>query len=181
MRRCGRCGAPQARRDPHAVEILARPAAPWASGDVVAGAYRIVEACGSGPMGTTYRARTRDGRAVAVKVLHAALLPSERERGTFVEQAAALTQKSVRGAAMPLAVVLEHERVLVVSPWVFGASLRTLTAAYRAAGRRLARDQVLGVLRGAHEALRALHAAALAPLFCRWPRAGREQKARASK
>jgi hypothetical protein len=58
---------------------------------------------------------------------------------------------------MPLAVGVENGVVWVAAPWVFGCSLRDILRAYRAAERRLERDQVLGVLQGVATALRELH------------------------
>lgn len=140
------------------VETLARPPSPYASGDRVVGRYRILEAHGSGPLGTTYRAHDPNGRTMAVKVLPAALFPGETERREFVDLYGQLAGRSLQCAAMPVEVGLDHEVVFVASAWVYGASLRSIVRAYRAADRRLERDQVLGVLRGAFEALRSLHA-----------------------
>lgn len=156
-RRCLRCGAPLPKADPGAVETLARPAAPYASGDRVVGRYRIVEAHGSGPLGTTYRARDPGGRTMAVKVLPGALFPGDTERREFVERYGQLCGRSVAGAALPAEVGVDHGVVFVASEWVYGASMRSIVRAYRAADRRLERDQVLGVLRGVYDALRALH------------------------
>ena len=47
----------------------------------------MVEAYGVGPLGTTYRARDRDGRAVAVKVVPHGLLPTTDSRDAFVASA----------------------------------------------------------------------------------------------
>lgn len=158
MRRCARCGETVLKYGDAPLETLARPAAPYASGDRVVGRYCILEAHGAGPLGTTYRARDPDGRSIAVKVLPRSLFPSESDRREFVDLYGQLAGRSLAGAALPIEVGLDHEVVFVASPWVYGASLRSIARAYRAADRRLERDQVLGVLRGAFDALRALHA-----------------------
>jgi serine/threonine protein kinase len=140
------------------VETLARPAAPYASGDRVVGRYRILEAHGSGPLGTTYRAHDPTGRTMAVKVLPAALFPGDTERREFIERYGQLAGRSLAQSALPVEVGCDNDVVFVASAWVYGASLRSIVRAYRAADRRLERDQVLGVLRGVSDALRALHA-----------------------
>ena len=157
MRRCLRCGASLPGLGPAAIETLARPPAPYASGDRVVGRYRILEAHGSGPLGTTYRAHDETGRTMAVKVLPAALFPGDLERREFIERYGQLAGRAMHGASLPVEVGIDREVVFVASAWVYGASLRSIVRAYRAADRRLERDQVLGVLRGAFDALRALH------------------------
>lgn len=158
MRRCLRCGAALPRLGLAVIETIARPPAPYASGDRVVGRYRILEAHGSGPLGTTYRAHDPTGRAMAVKVLPTALFSGDAERAEFVERYGQLAGRSAAHAAMPVEVGVDREVVFVASAWVYGASLRSIVRAYRAADRRLERDQVLGVLRGVDGALRALHA-----------------------
>lgn len=158
MRRCLRCGAVLPKAGAQTIETLARPPAPYASGDRVVGRYRILESHGSGPLGTTYRAHDPTGRTMAVKVLPAALFPGDTERREFIERYGALCGRTLPGAALPTEVGVDNEVVFVASTWVYGASLRSIVRAYRAADRRLERDQVLGVLRGAYEGLKALHA-----------------------
>jgi serine/threonine protein kinase len=158
MRRCLRCGAVLPKAGPLAIETLARPPSPYASGDRVVGRYRILEAHGSGPLGTTYRAHDPGGRTMAVKVLPPSLFPGDSDRREFVERYGQLAGRTLPQAALPVEVGVDHEVVFVASAWVYGASLRSIVRAYRAADRRLERDQVLGVLRGVSDALRALHA-----------------------
>lgn len=137
---------------------FARPPAPYASGDRVAGRYEVIEAYGAGPLGTTYRARDRDGRAVAVKVLPQTLFPTFDARDGFVASYRHLCGRSLERVAMPIDIGIDAGAVVfVVSPWVFGASLRRILRAYRAAERRLEPDQCLGVLQGVAAALRELH------------------------
>lgn len=158
MRKCLRCGLDLA--DPSALEVvtIARPAAPYASGDRVADRYLVLEAYGTGALGTTYRARDEAGNAVAVKVLPQALLPTSAERDAFVASIAQLKGRSMQRVALPLDAGIDAgATVFVVSRWVFGASLRRLLRAYRAAERKLEVDQALGVLQGIATALRELH------------------------
>ncbi|MDO9019443.1 MAG: protein kinase [Myxococcales bacterium] len=157
MRRCLRCGAALPKAAGLTIETLARPAAPYASGDRVVGRYRILEAHGSGPLGTTYRAHDPTGRTMAVKVLPAALFPGDTERREFVERYGQLCGRTLPNASLPVEVGVDNDVIFVASTWVYGASLRSIVRAYRAADRRLERDQVLGVLRGVSDALRALH------------------------
>lgn len=158
MRRCLRCGLDLA--DPSSLEVvtLARPAAPYASGDLVADEYTVLEAYGTGALGTTYRARDGSGNAVAVKVLSPALLPTSVERDAFVASIAQLKGRAMQRVALPIDAGIDAgATVFVVSRWVFGASLRRLLRAYRAAERKLEIDQALGVLQGVATALRELH------------------------
>jgi serine/threonine protein kinase len=157
-RRCLRCGAVVVRGEGIDLVTFARPAAPYASGDRVAGRYEVLEAYGIGPLGTTYRARDRDGRAVAVKVVPHGLLPTTDSRDAFVASFRQLCGRSLERVALPTDVGIDAGAVVfVVSPWVYGASLRRILRAYRAAERRLDPDQCLGVLQGVASALRELH------------------------
>ncbi len=157
-RRCLRCGASLTSPDALEAVTLARPAAPYASGDRVAERYLVLEAYGTGPLGTTYRARDEGGQAVAVKVVPHALLPTSGERDAFVAALAQLKGRAMHRVAMPLDAGVDAGAVVfVVSRWVFGASLRRILRAYRAAERRLEPDQALGVLQGVAGALRELH------------------------
>ncbi|MEZ4406251.1 MAG: protein kinase [Polyangiales bacterium] len=144
-------------------ETIAKPPAPYASGDRVADRWEVVEAYGSGPLGTVYRARDHhhDGRAVALKVLSPELFASTSERDAFLDAYRALVGRDLPHVAMPIDLGVDPYGILwVASPWIHGISLRSLLRAWRAADRRLERDQVLGVLQGAAAALRELHAAA---------------------
>lgn len=157
-RRCLRCGAPLLGDDGFDLITFARPAAPYASGDRVAGRYEVIEAFGVGPLGTTYRARDRDGRAVAVKVVPHGLFPAVDARDAFVASFRQLCGRTFDRVAMPSDVGIDAGSVVfVVSPWVFGASLRRILRAYRAAERKLDPDQSLGVIQGVAAALRELH------------------------
>ena len=158
MRRCQRCGAVLPKAGVALIETLARPPAPYASGDRVVGRYRILESHGSGPLGTTYRAHDPTGRTMAVKVLPAALFPGDTERGEFLDRYGQLCGRTLPNAALPVEVGVDNDVIFVATAWVYGASLRSIVRAYRAADRRLERDQVLGVLRGVYDALRSLHA-----------------------
>lgn len=159
MRRCLRCGAPLPKGEGANEEVtLARPPAPYASGDRVNEKYLVLENFGAGPLGTTYRARDLDGRTVALKVLSPGLFAEESERQRFLENYGQLKGRSFERAAAPVDMGLDEGGVLyVVSRWVYGASLRRVLRAWRAADRKLERDQVLGVLQGAAAALRELH------------------------
>ncbi len=158
IRRCRKCGAPVERKGPVEEVTLARPAGPYASGDQIAGPYTVIEHHGAGPLGATYRARTVDGLAVAVKIVTQTLLPTPKERDAFVGEFRPILGRVMPHVALPLEVGIDRgEHVFVVSPWVHGASLRRIVRAWREAGRLLSPDQVLGVLQGAAAALRELH------------------------
>lgn len=158
MRRCLRCGLDLADESALEVVTIARPAAPYASGDRVANRYLVLEAYGTGPLGTCYKARDEAGNAVAVKVLAQSLLPTSPERDAFVASIAQLKGRSLRRVALPIDAGIDAgATVFVVSRWVFGASLRRVLRAYRAAEKKLDVDQALGVLSGIAAALRELH------------------------
>ncbi len=143
---------------PESAVTLARPPAPYASGDVVDEKYAVLENHGAGPLGTTYRARDKDGHAVALKVLAPQLFADMTERQRFRENVSQLVGRTMAHVLPPTDVGEDAGGVLyVVSRWAQGASLRRILRAYRAADRRLERDQVLGVLQGTAQALRALH------------------------
>ncbi len=146
--------------EPSDAVTLARPAAPYASGDRVAERYLVLEAFGTGPLGTTYRARDREGNAVAVKVVTQALLPTSADRDAFVAALSQLKGRSFQRVAMPVDVGVDAgDVVFVVTRWVYGASLRRVLRAFRAAEKKLDPDQALGVLQGVATALRELHTA----------------------
>ncbi len=158
MRRCLRCGAAVAGVGPLVEVTLARSPAPYASGDRVDGKFLVLENAGSGPLGTTYRAKDAEGKTIALKVVDPALLPDEAARQSFLEAYRALLGRSLERIAMPLDCgVADDDGVYTASPWIYGTSLRRVLRAYRAAERRLERDQVLGVLVGASASLRELH------------------------
>lgn len=158
VRKCVKCGAAVTDDEPLAEVTLARPAAPYASGDKVADRYLVLEAYGTGALGTTYRARDEGGQSVAVKVVPHALLPTSPERDAFVAALAQLKGRAMQRVALPLDAGVDAGGVVfVVSRWVWGASLRRVLRAYRAAERRLEPDQSLGVLQGVASALRELH------------------------
>jgi len=143
---------------PETAVTLARPPAPYASGDRVEGRYLIVENHGAGPLGTTYAARDPDGHAVALKVVAPQLFADATERQRFRENISQFVGRSLDRVLTPLDVGEDNAGVLyVVSRWAQGASLRRILRAYRAADRRLERDQILGILQGSAAALRALH------------------------
>lgn len=158
-RRCRRCGARvelvEASRD---AVTLARPPLPYASGDKVGGRYAVIENHGAGPLGTTYRAQSDDGRAVAVKVLSNELAPTAEAREALVEEMRTMVGREMPHVMLPIDVGVDPAGVVfVVSPWVHGASLRSVLRAYRAAEKLLDPDQALALLQGAATALRELH------------------------
>ncbi len=159
-RRCRKCGALVERRGPDEIVTFARPDAPYASGDPIAGNYTVVEHHGSGPLGATYRARDADGRFVAVKIVTESLLPTPGERAAFVGEFGSVVGKVMPHVALPLEVGIDvTDRVFVVSPWIHGASLRRILRGWRTAERALSPDLIFGLLQGTAAALRELHTA----------------------
>ncbi len=69
------------------------PSADTLVGAVVGGRFLIETPIGSGAMATVYRANhVKVGRRFAVKVMHRALLSSEKMRARFEREAASLAQ-----------------------------------------------------------------------------------------
>lgn len=136
---------------------LAAPAIPLASGDVLAGRYTVVELYGAGPLGFVFRATDRDERSVAIKVLHPALVPTEKERISTLTELEKLAGKSLRFTALPIDAGTRGKFAYVVSYWQQGRSLRRVLGAFRDAGLELPASDVHGILRGAVDALRELH------------------------
>lgn len=158
MKRCLRCGAPLKGEATREEVTLAKPPAPYASGDRVGEKYLVLENFGAGPLGTTYRARDPDGRTVALKVVAPGLFADEGERQRFLEGYGQLKGRQFERSSAPIDMGIDEGGVLyVVSRWVYGASLRRILRAWKAADRKLERDQVLGVLQGCAAALRELH------------------------
>lgn len=161
--RCPDCDAEldeHSERCPRCVEeviTLARPPAPFASGDRLSGRFTVLENHVVGPLGAVYRARDDEGLAVAVRVVPEAFFARAEERDAFLTAHSALVGRRLPRVAMPLDAGVEEGVVWVASPWVFGTPLRDILRAYRAAERRLERDQILGVLQGVATALRELH------------------------
>lgn len=149
---CAVCGAA---RD--AIVTLARPAAPFASGDTLAGRFTIVESDSVGPLGTVYRGRDDDGSAVSIRVVPEALFSQPSEVDSFLSAVDALVSRPLLRVTMPLCADTANGAVWVAAHWAFGTSLRDVLRAYRAAERRLERDQILGVLQGVATAVRELH------------------------
>ncbi len=150
--RCATCGA-----EADEVVTLARPPAPFASGDRVADAFTVLENQTTSPLGTVYRGRDDDGRAVSLRVLPEALFGRVEEVEGFLASVDGLMGRTLSRVAMPVGAGSHNGVVWVAAPWVFGTPLRDVLRAYRAAERRLERDQVLGVLQGVAAALRELH------------------------
>jgi serine/threonine-protein kinase len=131
---------------------------PIASGDRIAGRYTVVELYGAGPLGYAFRAIDRDESAVAIKVLHPALVPTERERLAALSELEKLSGRALRGVALPIDAGTAGRFAYVVSPWIQGRSLRRVLGAFRDAGLELPASDVHGVLAGVVDALRELHA-----------------------
>ena len=119
------------------------------------GEYRIVDRLGAGGMGVVYRARSRSGREVAVKVVHAQYAADAVFRARFRQEIAAVRKVSGAFTAPVVDADPEAERPWMATQYVPG---RSLAARIRAGGpldgaelRRLA----LGLV----EALRDIHRA----------------------
>ena len=150
------------KKSPPSSDIVTFARAPLslASGDSVAGLYRVEEHYGSGPLGHTYRATDATGARVAVKIVSQSLVPTIPERTHMVGEIQKLVSMEFSRVATPIDVGIENSTVYVVSPWVDGRSLRRVLGAYRDAGKVMPPEEILGVIEGVVLALRQLHTVA---------------------
>lgn len=150
------------KKKPASTEVVtyAKPPLLLASGDSVAGLYRIEEHYGAGPLGHTFRAFDATGGRVAVKIVSHQLVPTIAERQSMVAEVQKLVGQNFSRVATPVDAGIENGAVYVVSPWVNGRSLRRVLGAYRDAGRVTPPEEILGIIEGVVLALRQLHTVA---------------------
>ncbi|MFJ7042405.1 protein kinase [Streptomyces sp. NPDC101112] len=119
------------------------------------GGYRLVDRLGTGGMGVVYRARTRSGRDVAVKVVHAQYAEDAVFRTRFRQEIEAVRRVSGAFTASVVDADAEAVRPWMATQYVPGASL-----AQRIRDRGPLRDGELRRLAlGLVEALREIHRA----------------------
>ncbi|MFI8228099.1 PQQ-binding-like beta-propeller repeat protein [Streptomyces sp. NPDC085900] len=117
------------------------------------GEYRIVDRLGAGGMGVVYRARSRSGREVAVKVVHAQYAADPVFRARFRQEIAAVRKVSGAFTAPVVDADPEAELPWMATQYVPGRSLADhLRADGPMVGAQL-RNLVLGLV----EALRDIH------------------------
>jgi len=120
------------------------------AGDVVADRFTIEHEAGSGGMGTVYRARDRDGRAIALKVLQAA---DAEGAARFAREASVLAELHHPGIVGYVAHGETREKVpFLAMDWIEGEDLYG-----RLARAPLTTAESLIVVRGVAEALGAAH------------------------
>jgi outer membrane protein assembly factor BamB len=119
------------------------------------GGYRLVDRLGTGGMGVVYRARTRSGRDVAVKVVHAQYAEDAVFRTRFRQEIDAV--RRVSGAFTASVVDADPE---AVRPWMATQYVPGSSLAQRIRDRGPLRDGELRRLAlGLVEALREIHRA----------------------
>ncbi|MDG5802598.1 serine/threonine-protein kinase [Streptomyces ossamyceticus] len=119
------------------------------------GGYRLVDRLGTGGMGVVYRARTRSGRDVAVKVVHAQYAEDAVFRTRFRQEIEAV--RRVSGAFTASVVDADPE---AVRPWMATQYVPGASLAQRIRDRGPLRDGELRRLAlGLVEALREIHRA----------------------
>ncbi|MEU6802007.1 serine/threonine-protein kinase [Streptomyces neyagawaensis] len=119
------------------------------------GGYRLVDRLGTGGMGVVYRARTRSGRDVAVKVVHAQYAEDAVFRTRFRQEIEAV--RRVSGAFTASVVDADAE---AVRPWMATQYVPGSSLAQRIRDRGPLRDGELRRLAlGLVEALREIHRA----------------------
>ncbi|GHH70814.1 hypothetical protein GCM10018793_05430 [Streptomyces sulfonofaciens] len=126
----------------------------------VLGSFRILARIGSGGMAAVYLARSRGGRAVAVKVMHAELAREQELRARFGREVAAAT--AAGGVHSPPVLGADPQ---AATPWMATAFLPSLSL--REAVDRfgaLPAGTVRRLAAGLAEALAALHRAGIAHL-----------------
>jgi serine/threonine-protein kinase len=148
---CPRCGASFEDSIPRcpfdATELAVAPDA--LVGTHVAGRYRVEAAIGRGTYAAVYRATDPEGRAVALKVLHAGLARSAAVRERFEREARAMARVSHPGV-VPVLDVLEGGLVMPLYPG---------TLADRLARGPLSSGETIGIVAAIARALAAAHAA----------------------
>ncbi|WP_328222817.1 serine/threonine-protein kinase [Streptomyces sp. NBC_00310] len=119
------------------------------------GGYRVVDRLGNGGMGVVYRARSRSGREVAVKVVHAQYAQDAVFRSRFRQEIEAVRKVSGAFTAAVVDADPEAERPWMATQYVPGRSL-----AQRIRDRGPLHDTELRPLAlGLVEALREIHRA----------------------
>ncbi|WP_020137377.1 protein kinase domain-containing protein [Streptomyces sp. 351MFTsu5.1] len=119
------------------------------------GGYKLVDRLGSGGMGVVYRGRSRSGREVAVKVVHAQYAEDPVFRTRFRQEIEAV--RKVSGAFTAPVVDADPE---AVRPWMATQYVPGLSLADRIRERGALRDTELRQLAlGLVEALRDIHRA----------------------
>ncbi|MCE7080862.1 serine/threonine-protein kinase [Streptomyces sp. ST2-7A] len=123
-----------------------------------AGPHLLLRRLGSGGMGGVYLARSRDGRAVAVKLIHRRFADRPEFRERFRREVAAARRVGGRWIAPVLDADTEAEVPWVASEYVPGPTLREVVAGPHGP---LPAGAVLTLADGLARALRDIHAAGL--------------------
>lgn len=87
------------------------------------GGYKVVDRLGNGGMGVVYRARSRSGREVAVKVVHAQYAQDAVFRSRFRQEIEAVRKVSGAFTAAVVDADPEAERPWMATQYVPGRSL----------------------------------------------------------
>lgn len=119
------------------------------------GGYRLVDRLGAGGMGVVYRARSRSGREVAVKVVHAQYAEDPVFRARFRQEIAAVRKVSGAFTAPVVDADPDAARPWMVTQYVPG---RSLAARIRDVGP-LREPELRALALGLVEALRDIHRA----------------------
>src|SRR5258708_3358506 len=120
------------------------------------GNYRVTAKIASGSFGTVYRAQhTILPRTVAIKVMHAMHLNSQRERDDFLKEARLLEQLKHPHILPIYDVGIEDDSPYMVTEYASKGSLRTLLK--RRARRPVSLDEGLRILAQIGEALQHAH------------------------
>ncbi|MEU3842586.1 PQQ-binding-like beta-propeller repeat protein [Streptomyces sp. NPDC028635] len=119
------------------------------------GGYRIVDRLGAGGMGVVYRGRSRSGREVAVKVVHAQYAADGVFRARFRQEIAAVRRVSGAFTAPVVDADPEAARPWMATQYVPGPSLALLIRTQGAIVGPALRSLALGLV----EALRDIHRA----------------------
>ncbi|MFE2585137.1 PQQ-binding-like beta-propeller repeat protein [Streptomyces sp. NPDC059378] len=119
------------------------------------GGYRIVDRLGSGGMGVVYLGRSRSGREVAVKVVHAQYAQDDVFRARFRQEIEAVRKVSGAFTAPVVGADLEASRPWMATQYVPGPALSALihdTGPLKGARLRLLALGLVEALRDIHRA-----------------------------
>jgi len=137
-----------------------------AVGSFVAERYELLRRVGQGPIAELHHARLRASagfaRPVAVRKLAPHLAKDPRFVGTWAAAATEIAQRPSAHLEELLDLVVDGERVYVVTEWIEGVSLARFVSAHDRAPWELITRALIGVLDGLHR----LHAAQPSMAHC---------------
>jgi hypothetical protein len=156
---CSNCGAPlaapEARAGDNAPPTAVLPEVGQPAGRPLGSRYLLTEVIGHGAMGEVWRASTREGDPVAIKILRSELGEDEALVSSFLKERQALTRLTGRNLVQIHDLVAEGGTLAIVMDLIDGPDLRTELE------RRgtFTPEEAVGLAVGILDGLAAVHAA----------------------